>query len=474
MTVRAARCTLLAGLAVCSAALAAEAPPAAVPAGAAGSWGQPYPDQWALSRIGIDNSPAGEARRQAVCPTPQPVTVAVVDSGLDYLHADFPRERLWINPDEKLNGIDDDHDGYVDDVIGWNFVDEDNNPWDDSGHGTMIAGIIAGGGSRAAGINPHARIMPLKVLNALGHGRSTAIAAAVDFATAHGARVINLSLGGEHVSQIVTHAVERATTAGVLVVVAAGNQGRDLGDDSLGGIEGVITVGATDTHDQRAAFSNWGRALTIAAPGVDILSLRARGSDLISTSGASAYRVGAAIVGEDGQYYRASGTSFAAAMVSGAASWVIACRPQLKGREVERILTQSAHDIGPVGVDVQTGYGLIDVQAALAADPAFFVEAQISSVSIVATEAAPQLRVSGSAESSAFAKALLRAAPEAYPSDWIELVSPLTQPVHAGTLAQVDSRLIRGSRRWILQLVTQASTGQSRESRFLVDLGSAP
>jgi subtilisin family serine protease len=469
-----ARWSMLIGLVLCAGAPAADAPPTAPAGGSTGSWGQPYPDQWALARIGLDRSAEGEGRRQALCPAPQPVVVAVIDSGLDYLHPDFPRDHLWINPQEKLNGVDDDHDGYIDDLIGWNFVDDDNNPWDDFGHGTMIAGIIAAGGRRAPGINPHARIMSLKVLNALGHGSSTAIAAAVDFAIAHEARIINLSLGGERLSQIVARAVTRATDAGVLVVVAAGNHGRDLGADELAGIAGLVIVGATDTHDERAPFSNWGAALSLAAPGIDILGLRARGSDLIATSGASTYREGAALVGEDGQYYRASGTSFAAAMVTGVASWLVACRPQLKARELQRILTQSARDIGPPGVDVQTGYGLVDLPAALASDPGFFIQAEIDSVTLIATAGAPQLRVSGSADASAFGKAVLRAAPESFPSDWIELDAALTQPVRAGTLAQFDTRLIRGQRRWLLQLVTQASTGQTREARYLMDLGSPP
>src|SRR5262249_41207829 len=105
-----------------------------------GSWGQSYSDRWAIERIGLDRSSATAEILKAHCPTPQPVTVAVLDTGIDYLHPDFPRERLWVNPKEKLNGLDDDQDNYVDDVVGWNFVDADNNPWDDSGHGTLIAG----------------------------------------------------------------------------------------------------------------------------------------------------------------------------------------------------------------------------------------------------------------------------------------------------------------------------------------------
>ena len=441
---------------------------------AAGSWGQPYPDQWGLARSGLDGTAATQKVLLDSCPSPQPVVVAVVDSGIDYLHPDLPRERLWVNPQERLNGIDDDHDGFVDDVIGWNFVDDDNNPFDDSGHGTMIAGIIAAAGTRAPGINPHARIMALKVLNALGHGRSSAIAAGVDFATAHGARLINLSLGGSEPSALIAQAVSRALAAGVLVVMASGNEAREAVADGLPDGAGMLVVAATDTQDARAPFSNWGAAVRLAAPGVDILSLRARGSDLIALSGASAYRPGAAIVGEDGEYYRASGTSFAAAIVTGVASWMLACHPQLSGPQVARILTQSARDIGPPGLDPQTGYGLVDLRAALSADPGFFIESQINSASVVTLNGAPQLRVSGSADASRFAKAVVRAAPESYPNDWIELGGALTQPVHEGTLAQFDLRLMRGARRWLVQLSTQSDTGQSREARVLVDLGSAP
>jgi subtilisin family serine protease len=441
---------------------------------AAGGWSQSYPDQWGLARIGLDGSAAAQETLQETCPSPQPVVVAVVDSGIDYLHPDLPRERLWVNPQERLNGIDDDHDGFVDDVIGWNFVDDDNNPFDDSGHGTMIAGIIAAAGTRAPGINPHARIMALKVLNALGHGRSSAIAAGVDFATTHGARLINLSLGGNEPSALIAQAVARALAAGVLVVIAAGNEARETVAAGVPTSAGVLVVAATDTHDARAPFSNWGPAVGLAAPGVDILSLRARGSDLIALSGASAYRPGAAVVGEDGEYYRASGTSFAAAIVTGVASWVLACHPQLSGPQVARILTQSARDIGPPGLDPQTGYGLVDLRAALTADPSFFIESQISSASVVSMNGALQLRVSGSADASHFAKAVVRAAPESFPSDWIEMGGALMQPVHEGTLAQFDLRLMRGARRWLVQLMTQSETGQSREARLLVDLGSAP
>jgi subtilisin family serine protease len=463
----------LAGLAVAlwSAGAGAEPPPAAVSSASGKS--QPYAPRWWREHIGLDDAP--EAGRREHCADPQPVTVAVIDTGVDYLHPDLPRTQLWVNAAERLNGLDDDHDGYVDDLIGWNFVDGDNNPWDDSGHGTLVAGLIAArAGAASPGVNPAARIMALKVLNALGYGRSSDLAAAVDFAVAHGARVINLSLGAAELGDVGRRAVRRAIEAGTLVVVAAGNGGRDTDGFGLADLDGVLTVAATGPDDRRARFANYGRAVKLAAPGVDVLGLRARGSDLIAFSGASAYRAGAAIVGAEGRYYRASGTSFAAAIVSGAASLVISCRPALTGVEAGRVLVQSARSTGAAGVNLLTGYGVLDVRAALAADPKFWIQAEIDSVKLAGDPPSPTLRVSGSADASEFQGARLRAAPADFPDDWIELGAPLTAAVHAAPLVEVDTRLLRGPRRWILQLVTVGAGGRSREARFGVDLGGAP
>ena len=137
-----------------------------------GSWQQDFADQWAVQSL--------EIYRDEDTTEYQAVVVAVIDTGIDYLHEDFASDKLWQNPNEKRNGRDDDDNGFVDDLIGWNFVDANNNPWDQSGHGTHIAGIISActhNGLGIAAINPAARIMPLKVGNFVGQARSSAIAA---------------------------------------------------------------------------------------------------------------------------------------------------------------------------------------------------------------------------------------------------------------------------------------------------------
>jgi subtilisin family serine protease len=471
-------CLLAAALAG-SFAQAQSAPPDDPLFKSSGTWGQKYADQWGLHRIGFEASPEATAAWMPSAITPRPVTVAVIDTGLDYTHPDFARQSLWVNAKEQLNGVDDDRNGFIDDVVGWNFAESHNNPWDRAGHGTLIAGVIAASTGNAigvAGINPYARIMPLAVLNAAGNGRSSQVAAAVHYAVANGAQVINLSLGSENLSEVERRAIRRALDAGVVVVVAAGNLGRDTQGFGLADLAGTLVVAATDPNDQRARFSNWGGNVSIAAPGVDILGLRARETDFVRASRpVTASGTSAALVGSDGHYYRASGTSFAAAFVSGVASWLLSVRPELTGPQATRMILQSARDIGPPGVDSLTGYGLIDARAALAADPEFWIVSRITAVDLNARqEGGASVRILGTSDASRFIGARLRAAPAAYPNDWISIGTDVKEPVRAGLLAEIEPRLLHGARRWIVQLTTKHENGRTLESRFLVDLGEKP
>jgi len=470
-------CLALAALLACGMAAAAGGDPYFE---STGSWQQGYADQWGLHRIGFGATaevPSAWqlAATRAQATPPKPVIVAIVDTGIDFTHADLARENLWSNEAETPNGVDDDRNGYIDDLIGWNFADGNNNPWDRAGHGTHVAGIIGartGNGFGVAGIDPLVRLMPLKVLNAIGRGRSAHIAAAIHYAVANGARVVNLSLGGENLSAVEQRAIAHAAQSGVIVVVAAGNLGRDTAGFGMADLPGVLTVTATDPDDRRAPFANFGRAVKIAAPGVDILSLRARDTDLIQISGAAHYREGAATVGND--FYRVSGTSFAAAMVSGVTSWLLSQRPELTGVQAARMIVQSARDIGAPGVDALTGYGIVDARAALAADPNFRIEAAIADVDLSIRDGQPRVRVLGTVDADRFAAARVQAAPEAFPQDWIDLAPPLAQPARNATLAEAEPRALRGARRWIVRALVTHENGKTREARFTIDLGEAP
>ncbi len=435
-----------------------------------GTWGQKGPDLWALKRIGLPLPPVEGPfyrRREG-----KPVIVAVVDTGVDFGHPELFR-RFWYNQGEVANnGIDDDKNGFVDDTFGWNFAYNSNDVRDDNGHGTFVSGIIAAqsnNGIGIAGINPWARLMSLKVAEFNGHTDSVFVARAIAYAAENGARVINVSIGGRSVSAIEKNAIALAAHHGALVVVAAGNSAVNTSDISPAGIPGAITVTATGPDDYRAPFSNFGDSVDLAAPGVDILSLRGLQTDIHLTQ-IEGYKPGDAIVGTDKQFYLSSGTSFSAPFVTGVASLLFALRPELTAEQVRRMILNSARDIEGPGVDHFTGYGLIDARAALAADPEFFVSPFIRSVSLAEEGGKTLIRVSGDADADRFAKAWLESGEGKAPKKWRAVGTPMDTPVRDGTLALVDPGQLGSGGKYMLRLVVEHKSGFQREHRYKLDL----
>ncbi|WP_264196518.1 S8 family serine peptidase [Microseira wollei] len=157
----------------------------------------------------------------------QGTVVAVIDTGVDYTHSDLDRN-IWVNPNEiPGNNLDDDRNGFVDDVRGWDFVTDDSAPMDEQGHGTHVAGIIAAenNGFGTTGVAFNAKIMPVRVLGESG-GSQSDIAAGIRYAVDNGADVINLSLGGDFTSRQEANAIRYAAEKGVVVVMAAGNESK--------------------------------------------------------------------------------------------------------------------------------------------------------------------------------------------------------------------------------------------------------
>lgn len=440
----------------------------------ANSWGQGRDDQWALKALGFTDPASGESAWAIENGSNNPIIVAVIDTGLDYYHPDLRRENIWRNVREIPNGIDDDSNGYVDDFIGWNFYDNDNNPWDFAGHGTHIAGIIAastGNGEGVAGINWGARIMPLKVLNFVGRGRTTRIAEAIFYAVENGARVINLSLGGHHLSKAEQLAVDFAFKRNVVVVVASGNEGTDTSDYGPAGLENILTVGSTGYDGKRAPFSNWGTAVDVMAPGIEILSLRARWTDFAMVSGQPGYEPGAGFVGPGNRYYRATGTSFSAPLATGVASLLVARNPDLTAGEIMRIIRQTARDIDVPGIDRNTGYGMIDARAALQADPGFFVEAAISGVNVIQADGRPWIRVLGTADADKFDKAWIEIGAGEDPAKWKKVSDDLSTPVREAPLDDLNVTHFQDAKTWTLRLIVEHENGKRREARFVLNLG---
>lgn len=438
-----------------------------------GLWGQKFDNQWAIKRVGYEEKKLPQWLKKP--PTSTDVTVAVIDTGLDWYHPDIAHEKIWTNPGEVPgNGIDDDQNGYVDDIVGWNFVRNRNKPWDYDGHGTFVTGVIAAAqnnGIGISGISSSAKIMPLKALDAFGRGYASMAAEAINYAAEHGARVINLSLGGRTLTKVEQLAIDHAKTKGAIVVVAAGNSGLPVANFSPAGLRGVVTVTATDRKDNRAGFSNWGPLVDIAAPGVDVLSLRARRTDLLALIRGVKYKRGEGILGEDKSYYRASGTSFAAPIVTGTISELLAENPKLTADQVTRMILHSARDIETPGVDNYTGYGLLDATAALSADPEFFNESRISGVKVVTRNGKPVLRVIGTADANEFKEAVFRLGKGSNPKKWFEVNKKIANPVTADTLIELPAGVFKGAKQWTIRLITRHKDGSEREARFSLKLG---
>lgn len=439
-----------------------------------GTWQQAYDDQWALKRIGFGASDGQGSAWQIESGATSRVIVAVIDTGIDYLHPDLAKSNVWRNVNEKENGIDDDENGYVDDLIGWNFVDDNNNPWDQAGHGTHVAGVIAANSNNGigiAGVNRGALIMPLKVLNFVGRGRSSGIAEAIYYAVANGARVINLSLGGAEVSPIEERALAHAWQNNVLVIAASGNSGADTADFGPAASATVLTVGASDAEDGHAGFSNWGASVDLVAPGIDVLSLRARNTDFALVAGLADYSPGEWFVGTESLLYRASGTSFAAPLATGVASLVVAKNPDVTAEQLLRILKQSARDIHVPGVDQYTGYGLLDARAALAQSPDFFLDVAIANVAVVQSGGKPLLRILGTVDADSLDQAWIEIGEGEDPESWKKVSRKIKDNVAAGPLDELEVKHFAGATTWTLRLIGKHKNGQQREARFLLELG---
>jgi len=210
------------------------------------------------------------------------IVIAVIDSGIDYNHPDLV-QNIWRNSNEiPGNGYDDDRNGFVDDIRGWDFYANDNNPIDSNGHGTHVAAIIAARANDeigVAGVCWKAQIMPLRVGGPFLTVADTS--KAIEYAVANGAKVINASYGGPIYNAAEYNAISLANSAGILFVAAAGNSDPGTNNDSTPqypsgyALPNIISVAATDQDDKLADFSNYGPAsVDVAAPGVNIYSAK--------------------------------------------------------------------------------------------------------------------------------------------------------------------------------------------------------
>jgi hypothetical protein len=254
------------------------------------------------------------------------VIVAVLDSGVNAAHPDL------------LGKI----------LPGYDFVWNDTNADDDFGHGTAVAGTIVAAGNNGigvAGVAYGCQVLPVKVMDASGSASHSTIAQGIEYAVAHGARVINLSMGGDMPSSTLQEAINFAWSNNVVVVASAGNTG-GTAPQYPAACDHVIAVGASDQNDSRAWFSTYGSFVSLTAPGQDIWTTQ---RDLSNP------------------YAAWSGTSFSSPLVAGVAGLICAINPGLSNSEVVQVLEQTADDVGAAGPDSVFGYGRLNAYRALAA-----------------------------------------------------------------------------------------------------------
>jgi subtilisin family serine protease len=288
------------------------------------------------------------------------VVVAVIDTGVDYDHEDLA-DNMWVNLGEiPENGLDDDGNGYVDDIHGWDWVNNDRDPDDDHDHGSHCAGTIAGVGDNGIGVSGVAwntQIMALKFLDGNGSGYLSDAIYAIDYAAANGARITSNSWGGGGYSQAMADSIEAAGEAGVLFVAAAGNSSSNNDTSPTYPcsyeLPIIVSVAATTRFDERAYFSNYGAtSVDLAAPGAEIFSTKKQGT-----------------------YGYFSGTSMATPHVTGAAAMILGKNPLLTPAQVKAILLDSVDPIPALDGRTLTG-GRLNLRRALdqAAPPWFSLD----------------------------------------------------------------------------------------------------
>jgi hypothetical protein len=276
-----------------------------------------YPSQWHLPKV---QAPAAWDLQQGS----SALTIAVIDSGVDTTHPDLAG-RL---------------------IAGWNFVTNSPDIVDNTGHGTGTTGVVAAATNNAtgvAGVNWQSKIMPLVVLDSSNYASYSRIASAIYWAADHGARIINISIGGSMASFTLQNAVDYAWSKGAVVFASAMNNSANVRYYPAA-CNNVVAVSATDKNDNKASWSNFGNWIALSAPGASILTT-ARG----------------------GGYAYKSGTSFASPMAAAVASLVLSAKPSLAPAELVAALQTNADDLGTPGKDDLFGYGRVNAWKAVSA-----------------------------------------------------------------------------------------------------------
>lgn len=414
-------------------------------------------EQWALSKINAFQ--AWDITKGA-----DSVLIGVIDTGIDYLHPDL-KNKIYINKgetgldnngkDKRFNGIDDDGDGFIDDYMGWDFVDRqgfpfdslggdyltwDNNPLDENNHGTNIAGIIGAevnNGIGIAGVAPNLKILNLRAFDPNGSGEEDDVAAAILYAIKMGVKVINMSFGDTQFSYILRDVIRYAYSQNVVLIASSGNSNSTLPHYPSGYSE-VICVGNSTPEDYRSGDSNYGSTLDLVAPGYGIMT----------TALKTPYSV-------------VYGTSASAPFVSAAAGLILSLR-SFSPEEVKQILKSTASDIMGAGWDINSGAGRLDLYKALYVLAPGKVKFDFPSADYTTKE--DTLKITGSVMSPYFQEYEIDYGYGITPTKWVTIAAGKYQVSNA-LLAKLALTNLPDSS-YTLRILLTESNGNKREERI--------
>ncbi len=397
------------------------------------------------------------------------VIVGVIDTGIDYEHEDL-REAVWFNTGEDrdgdgvvsandFNGIDDDGNGFIDDIRGWDFTDApsladggdfltpDNDPFDENGHGTNVAGIIGATGNNGVGIAGLAfgcKIMALRAGTALGFLEEDDVASAIVYAVRQGAHIINMSFGDTAASPLLRDVMIFAHAQNCILVASAGNGSTDEIHFPSGFPE-TISVGATNADDFLSGFSNFGSSVDLVAPGLAIMT---------------AFR--------GNEYSLFSGTSASAPFVSALAALILSKTPELSNEAVRGVLISSTDDLGEPGWDKRFAAGRINAARALASP--YFSLAQISAPTLDRGFAQSPINIRGTVLGTFLASYSLQIGMEETPESWTEITRGSNRQMIDHPLFDLDIESVPDGTYTLRLIATNSDcTAVEDKIRFFID-----